>query len=173
MAIQDSDYLAIYQRTSGEIRKATVGALLAGAAGDESLWKEDGNSLTPKKTGADLTVEGTTTSEGNLVVGQTIFSGPATNVGVEANAVKGALHIRSANNTTISAIEVISAGSQLSHYKVLGSGDLKIGGNVNDPSDTGIELNPDGSATFATDTIKLNTDGSIEAVSIDGGEYAT
>ena len=172
MAIESTDYLAIYQTTSGEIRKATVGALLAGASGDESLWKEDGSALTPKTTGADLKVEGTITSEGNLVVGQTIFSGPATNVGVEANADKGALHIRAANNTTISALEIISAGSQLSHLKVLGSGDLKIGTNVNQPADTGIELYPDGSATFATENIKLNTDGSIEAVSIDGGEYS-
>ncbi len=170
MAIDTSDYLAVYQIASGEVRRATVGALLAqGGAG--ILWKEDGNAVTPKQTGADLKIEGTITSEGNLVVGQTIFSGPATNVGVEANAAKGALHIRAANNTTISAIEVISAGSQLSHYKVLGSGDLKIGSNVNVAADTGIELFPDGSATFATDNIKLNTDGSIEAVSIDGGTY--
>jgi len=55
---------------------------------------------------------------------------------------------------------------------VLGSGDIKIGSNVNNSADTGIELNPDGSATFATENIKLNTDGSIEAVSIDGGEYS-
>ena len=172
MAIESTDYLAIYQTTSGQIRKATVGALLAGASGDESFWEEDGNALTPKTTGADLKVEGTITTKGNLVVGQPIFSGPMSNVGVEASAEKGALHIRAQNNLGISALEIISAGSQLSHYKVLGSGDLKIGSNVNQSSSTGVELNPDGSATFATGDIKLKTDGSIEAVSIDGGEYS-
>lgn len=57
MAIQSSDYLAVYQIASGEVRKATVGALLAqGGAG--ILWKEDGNAVTPKATGADLKIEG-------------------------------------------------------------------------------------------------------------------
>ena len=76
---------------------------------------------------------------------------------------KGALHIRSANNNAIASFEILSAGSQLSHLKILGSGDLKIGDNVSTASGINIELNPDGSATFA---------GPIEAESIDGGEYA-
>ena len=73
----------------------------------------------------------------------------------------------------ISAFEIISASSTLSHLKILGSGDVKIGYNTNETSRlVGIELNPDGSASFGTDTIQLNVDGSIEAVSIDGGVYA-
>ena len=57
MAIDTSDYLAVYQIASGEVRKATVGALLAqGGAG--ILWKEDGDAVTPKAPGADLKIEG-------------------------------------------------------------------------------------------------------------------
>ena len=163
MAINDADLLVLRQNSTGEIRKASIGALLA--------------KVDPSADLQAVTDKGSTTTNGaqfggNLVVGQPIFSGPMTNVGVEAHADKGAIHIRAQNNLGISALEIISAGSQLSHYKVLGSGDLKIGSNVNQTSTTGIELNPDGSASFGTNQIKLKTDGSIEAVSIDGGTYA-
>ena len=50
----------------------------------------------------------------------------------------------------------------MSHFKVLGSGDLKIGPNVAQSDGINIELNPDGSAVFA---------GALEAESIDGGTY--
>ena len=79
------------------------------------------------------------------------------------HAEKGAIHLRSKNYNDIAAFEIISAGSQLSHLKVLGSGDLKIGDNVNQASGINIELNPDGSAFFR---------GPIDAESIDGGTYA-
>lgn len=156
MAIESTDYLAVYQTASGEIRKATVGALL-GQAPTPSV--QDLQSVTD---------EGSETTNGaifggNVQCGQKIFGGGSTNVGVEMHATKGAIHLRAANNTDVAALEVISAGSQLSHLKILGSGDIKIGSNVNNADDVNIELNPDGSAFFR---------GAVDAESIDGGEYA-
>ena len=155
MAIENSDFLVLQKGIKGELRKATVGALLAG-------------SVTTTPDLQAVTDEGDTTTNGinlggNLVVGEPIFGGaPGTNVGVEADAEKGALHIRSHNNNAISSFEILSAGSQMSHFKVLGSGDLKIGPNVAQSDGINIELNPDGSAVFA---------GALEAESIDGGTY--
>ena len=145
----------------GELRKASVAALLSEVV-EPIIPDAEAQDL------QDVTDEGSTTTNGislggNLVVGEPIFGGaPTTNVGVEADADKGALHIRSANNNAIATFEILSAGSQLSHLKILGSGDLKIGDNVNTESGINIELNPDGSATFT---------GPIEAESIDGGTY--
>ena len=152
MAIENSDFLVLQKGIAGELRKATVGALLATDTPDLQAVTDEGETTT---NGINL--------GGNLVVGEPIFGGAATNVGVEADADKGALHIRSHNNNAIASFEILSAGSQLSHFKVLGSGDLKIGDNVSQESGTKIELNPDGSAVFA---------GALEAESIDGGEYA-
>ncbi len=162
MAIENNDLFVLQKGAGGELRKASVAALLA----------EVVEPIIPDAETQDLqavTDEGNETTKGinlggNLVVGEPIFGGaPSTNVGVEADADKGALHIRSANNNAIASFEILSAGSQLSHLKILGSGDLKIGDNVSTASGINIELNPDGSATFA---------GPIEAESIDGGEYA-
>ena len=163
MAIENNDLFVLQKAGGGELRKASVAALLAEVV--EPIIPDAGTQDLQ-----DVTDEGNGTTNGislggNLVVGEPIFGGaPSTNVGVEADADKGALHIRSANNNAIASFEIISAGSQLSHLKILGSGDLKIGDNVSIDSGINIELNPDGSATFA---------GPIEAESIDGGEYAT
>ena len=223
MAIDNSDLLVIQQNASGQIRKATVGALLATvtppavpekisdlddvdtsavtdgqmliystdtwvtqdvpagvtlndasettkgilelATQDEvNAGTDDERAVTSLKlkTAIDalptpnlqaVTDEGSTTTTGmtlgaNLIVGKQIFGGASTNVGLEMHATKGALHLRSANNNDIAAFEIISAGSQLSHLKVLGSGDLKIGDNVNTPEGINIEINPDGSTFF-------------------------
>ena len=156
MAIENSDYLVLQKGASGPLRKATVGALLAGSSAGTPGLQEVTDAGDTTTNGINL--------GGNLVVGQPIFGGaPGTNVGVEADADKGALHIRSHNNNAIASFEILSAGSQLSHFKVLGSGDLKIGDNVSQESGTKIELNPDGTATFA---------GALEALSIDGGTYS-
>ena len=159
MAIENNDLLVLQKSASGELRKATVQALLA-------------EVVEPTPVIPDLqavTDEGIETTNGaifggNVQCGDQIFGGEPSNVGVEMSAEKGALHIRAANNQGISAFEIISSGSQLSHLKILGSGDIKIGSNVNQTSTTNIELNPDGSAFFR---------GAIDAESIDGGEYAT
>jgi len=157
MAIENNDLLVLQKNASGELRKASVAALLA------EVVQPDSPDL------QSVTDEGSETTNGaifggNVQCGQKIFGGEPSNVGVEMSAEKGALHIRAANNQGISAFEIISSGSQLSHLKILGSGDIKIGSNVNQTSTTNIELNPDGSAFFR---------GAIDAESIDGGEYAT
>ena len=162
MALETSDIFPV-QKTgggTGSVRKATVGALLALAQTTSSFWQKAAGIIQPVEDDDNLMLP-----EGNLIVGEPIFGVSApTNVGVEAHGTKGALHIRSQNNNDIAAFEILSAGSQLSHLKILGSGDMKIGGNVNNPADTNVELNPDGSAFFR---------GALEAESIDGGEYAT
>ena len=159
MALETTDIFPI-QKTgggTGSVRKATIGALLNLAQTTASFWQRAANTIQPVESGDDLQIP-----EGNLIVGEKIFGGASSNVGVETHSTKGAVHIRSANNTDIAALEIISAGSQLSHLKVLGSGDVKIGGNVNNAGDVNIELNPDGTAFFR---------GAIDADSIDGGEY--
>jgi len=156
MAIENNDLLVLQKNASGELRKASVAALLAEVVQPDS---PDLQSVTDE--GASTTTGAA--FGGNLQCGQQIFGGASTNVGVEMHAEKGAIHLRSKNNTDIAALEIISAGSQLSHLKILGSGDIKIGDNVNQTADTNIELNPDGSAFFR---------GAIDAASIDGGEYA-
>ena len=156
MAIENNDLFVLQKSGGGELRKASVSALLAEVIEPAS---PDLQSVTDK---GSETTNGATFG-GNLQCGEQIFGGASTNVGVEIHATKGAIHLRSKNNNDVAAFEIISAGSQLSHLKILGSGDVKIGGNVNQPGDTNIELNPDGSAFFR---------GAIDAESIDGGEYA-
>ena len=155
MAIENEDLLVLQKAGGGELRKASVSALLAEVVQpdepDLQAVTDKGNETT---TGAVF--------GGNVQCGQKIFGGDSSNVGVEMHAEKGAIHLRAKNNLDIAAVEVISAGSQLSHLKILGSGDIKIGTNVNQENNTNIELNPDGSAFFR---------GAVEAESIDGGTY--
>jgi hypothetical protein len=116
MAIESTDYLAIYQTTSGEIRKATVGALLAGATGDESLWKEDGDAITPKAPGADLKIDG----DGSFV-------------NIDASSTISAVQVNSTNinsSGTITANSSVNAGTG-DNIITLDGGTGEIGGGAN------------------------------------------
>ena len=208
MAIENNDLLVLQKNASGELRKATVSALLAEVV--------DSNSPNLQA----VTDEGNTTTNdieltGHLVCGQKIFGGAAvTNVGTEIHPTKGAIHVRPANDTDIAAIEVLGHDTEKSHFKVHGDGKTEFGNNIAG-SEIGLTLRPDGTSTqngvakfnkgidinnalnfgygiysygtatswhlgdftigntAASPNITLHGDGRIEAVSIDGGEYAS
>ena len=115
MAIDTSDYLAVYQIASGEVRKATVGALLAqGGAG--ILWKEDGDAVTPKAPGADLKIEG----DGSFV-------------NIDASSTISAIQVNSTNinaSGTITANSSVNAGTG-DNIITLDGGTGEIGGGAN------------------------------------------
>lgn len=204
MAIETNDLLVLQKNGGGELRKATVSALLA--TSNLQAVTDAGNTTTN-----DIEVAG------HLVCGEKIFgnavNAPITNVGAEIHPTKGAIHVRPANDTDIAAFEVLGHDTAKSHYKVHGDGKTEIGTNIAG-GNIGVTLRPDGTSshngvaklnkgieitntagfgysihstgtaksfhlgdfsignTASSPNITLHTDGKIEAVSIDGGEYA-
>lgn len=208
MAIENNDLFVLQKSGGGELRKASVSALLAEVIEPAT---PDLQSVTDKGNTTTNDIELT----GHFVCGEKIFGGAdVTNVGAEIHPTKGAIHVRPANDTDIAALEVLGHDTEKSHFKVHGDGKTEIGANIAS-GNVGLTLRPDGSSTHngvakfssgieitsitgpsgfsiyshgtarsyhlgdfsvgnnsTSPNITLHSDGRIDAVSIDGGEYA-
>ena len=56
MAIQSNDLLVVQQHSGGELRKASVGALLASVPAPITPWERDGTNIKPVFDGDSVTV---------------------------------------------------------------------------------------------------------------------
>ena len=149
MAIDNDDLLVLQKNGGGELRKATVGALLAQATTtDLQAVTDAGNTTT---NGA--------TFGGTIIAGDNIRANQSdpTTVGVEVNGSLGIVHLKPKDGA-VTPLEIFGPGSVVQNqsssiFRVTPAGEIHINHDA-------IALKADGNATF---------EGAIEAASIDGG----
>ena len=148
MAIENNDLLVLQKNGGGELRKATVSALLASVV--TSTPNLDEVTTEGGTTDNDISVGKVTTTEIDCA-GEASITGDITG---SSDLIIG---------QAITANDAITGGSLSSAGNIGGSGDLTMGGSIyTGGGDTQIELN--------------GTTGEITggaSVFIDGGEYAT
>ena len=187
MALDNNDVFPIYRGSDNTTRKASISALLA-MGGTASLWKEDGDSVTPKKAGADLAIEGEGTFAGSVRIQSIVKSESDSGFQSKADSSGGMFAFRATDNADSDNAIIYSDGSATfaggvdaqkltstitgdyafrvngkGGYFVDPDGDEQLYIRNGDISQPLITLSgTDGSASFS---------GSIECDSIDGGSY--
>ena len=155
MAIENDDLLVLQKNGGGTLRKASVGALLAGVITDTpdlQVVTDEGSITTNGATFGDTVIQG----DFDFADEDTSGTRLENNGGIRSKIRTGNTHSSYTaylgNDVTID-LKYDGAASFV--------GTVAIGGTDLSPN---ISLNADGSGTFV---------GPLEAESIDGGEYAT
>ena len=130
MAIENNDLVVVQKNGGGELRKATVSALLAGVpTPDTSLWEEDGNAVTPKAADADLKIEGGITAAGNIRnTGATLYSNGSADFNNQTIRINGAGSILAGTTSYSEADAKITLKG--SDGSITAAGDITTVGNV-------------------------------------------
>jgi hypothetical protein len=189
MALQNNDLLVVQQHNGGELRKASIGALLAKVP-TGNTWKRTGTILSPVFNGDNVVIKNATGTTNNITLnanGSMTAAGTRYTLSANGNIdcqVNGPEIAKYTRDGDIGNVGIEYGDTSYGVRAGLGNtGVFGIAANgVNLVTSSAIELNADGSGQFTGDiliggalpaspNISLNADGSIEAKSIDCGTY--
>ena len=149
---------------AGQTRTVVGGGSGGGGGGDSGFWQRNGTTLSPASAGDNVSTVGGLSGANLTLSGSAVSGGfdtaDGSKTGVRVGSEGQVTVQRTVASSTGGAFDILSGTTAT--FAVLGTGETRIGGNVSGDS-ANINLDPDGSASFAGTNFQIFSSGSFSA----------